>query len=71
MLYEQGDRVVAAQRIGGFLNPTVRKGTPGVVSAVTYHADEITITVAFANGHIQNVSTAQITARTTDRGPGG
>jgi len=66
MIYEKGDRVVAAQRVGGLVNPVVRKGARGVVTAVTYAADLVTVTVAFSNGRIERMSTDQIAAADSD-----
>ncbi len=66
MIYEKGDRVVAAQRIGGVLNPLIRRGTRGVVTAVAFYADEVIVTVAFSNGRIDNMSTGQIAAADDD-----
>lgn len=66
MIYEKGDRVVAAQRVGGLVNPVVRKGTRGVVTAVSYAADVVTVTVAFSNGRIERMSTDQIAASDSD-----
>jgi len=66
MIYEKGDRVIAAQRIGGLGNPVVRKGTRGVVTAVTYAADVVTVTVAFSNGRIERMTTDQIAAADID-----
>jgi hypothetical protein len=66
MIYEKGDRVVAAQRIGGVLNPLIRRGTRGVVTAVAFYADEVIVTVAFSNGRIENMSPDQIAAADND-----
>jgi hypothetical protein len=66
MIYEKGDRVVAVQRVGGLGNPVVRKGTRGVVTAVTYAAEVFTVTVAFSNGRIERMSTDQIAAADID-----
>jgi len=66
MIYEKGDRVVAAQRIGGIVNPSIRKGTRGVVTAVAFYADEVIVTVAFSNGRIKTMSPDQITAADHD-----
>lgn len=60
MVFDKGDRVVAQTRIGTFFRPVVPKGTPGVVSGLSYSAGTVSITVAFANGRTEVVSVNQI-----------
>jgi hypothetical protein len=52
-----GDRVVAAEHLGGFLRPQVRSGTRGVITARTPDGQFL---VAFVNGRSHSVTAAQI-----------
>jgi hypothetical protein len=55
--FDVGDRVVAAEHLGGFLRPHVRSGTRGVVTA---RAPDGRFLVAFVNGRSHSVSEAQL-----------
>jgi hypothetical protein len=50
---DTGDRVTAAEDVGGFLWPQVRCGTPGVVIGFTAHG---LVIVRFRNGRTRQLS---------------
>ena len=51
-LFDVGDRVVAAQGIGGMLRPRVRRGEHGIVVSRTLRGE---LAVRFANGPTERV----------------
>jgi hypothetical protein len=55
--FDVGDRVVAAEHLGGFLRPHVRSGTRGVITA---RVPDGQFLVAFVNGRSHSVTEAQL-----------
>jgi hypothetical protein len=57
--FDVGDRVRAAEALGGFFRAKVATGTPGVV--ISRHAAEGKLTVRFINGHTVIVGAERLT----------
>jgi hypothetical protein len=59
MTFREGDRVIAAEGIGGMIFDTVPKGTQGVVAAVRGFISS-SYEVHFDNGRTETVRESQI-----------